>query len=375
MFDSDTIQTAGSGMTGWKSSTHDDYATISSLLKSPTSGLYVNSLPGVTIETASKARSEESLADYLDNIHSEELRQIVNTFVHNIKDQLHSKELLSNVTLIQKFHDYSSKITQDSRFVGYVISPQPSKSIKAQITHVGFEADAAQSLTMYLFESSQKSAISTFTYTSTSADSLDWTDVTSESLEIEYDADSYGAGTKYIIGYFEDDLSGQAYQVDYLNTANQARKILNRYLAISPLYVDSSKLDGTNIPDRESLDGAISTKHPGFNLRFNIKCDITNVLSDNIQMFARPHQYAVAVRVLSDALAATGINPISSAAQNREQWQSLLSQYKAELYGGHAVIGGIPIRKKGMMEELTMDFSDIDAVCLKRKEMFSRGAL
>ena len=375
MFDSGTVQTAGSGLTGWKTSTHDDFVTISSLLKSPTSGLYVNSLPGVTVEVASKAIKEESLADYLDNIHNEELRQLVNTFTHSLKNELKSKELLSNVTLIQAHNNYDSKITKNSRFVGYMIAPQPSKSVKATITQIGFEMDTAQSITVYLFESSQKAAIASFTYTSSTADSLVWQDVTSEGLTIEYDADSYGAGTKYLIGYFEDNLTGQVYKMDYSDGANVAKKIFGRYVGVSPVYINSSDLDGTNIPDRDSFGGATSCQSPGFNLRFNVKCDITNILCDNIQMFARPHQYAVAVRIMSDALANTGINPISSAAQNREQWTSLLGQYKAELYGGHAVIGGIPIRKKGMMEELTLDFSDIDAVCLKRKDIFSVGAL
>ena len=375
MFDSDTIQTAGSGLTGWKTSTHDDFVTISSLLKSPTSGLYINSLPGVTVELASKASKEESLTDYLDNVHGEELRQLVNTFAHSLKSELKSKELLSNVTLIQKHNDYDFKITKDSRFVGYMISPQPSKSVKATISQIGFEMDTAQSLTIYLFESSQKAAINSFTFTSATADSLDWQNVTSEELTIEYDADSYGAGTKYLIGYFESDLTGQVYQMDYSDGANVAKKVFGRYVGVSPIFIGSSDLDGTNIPNRNVLDGCISCKTPGFNLRFNVKCDITNILCDNIQMLARPHQYAIAVRILSDALANTGINPIASAAQNREQWTSLLSQYKAELYGGHAVIGGIPIRKKGMMEELTLDFSDIDAVCLKRKEIYSAGTL
>jgi len=369
------VQTAGSGLTGWKSSTHASYTTISSLLKSPTSGLYVNSLPGVTVELAAKAAKEESLATYLDNVHSEELRQLVNTFAHSIKDRLKSKELLSNVTLIQGYNEYSSLITKDSRFVGYLIAPQPSKSVKAQISQVGFEMDTAQSLTVYLFESTQKAAIASFTYTSDTADSLVWQDVTSENLFIEYDAGSYGAGSRYMIGYFEDDLSGQVYQMDYKDGANVAKQIFGRYVGVSPIYVPSASLDGVNIPDRDVLKGAVSCKHPGFNLRFNVKCDITNILCDNIQMFARPHQYAVAVRLLSDALANTELNPISNASQTREQWQGLLGQYKAELYGGHAVIGGIPIRKKGMMEELTLDFSDIDAVCLKKKEIFSEGWL
>ena len=174
MFDSDTIATAGSDLTGWKSSTHADYTTISSLLKSPTSGLYINSLTGITVELAEKAAKEESIADYLDNVHNEELRQLVNIFVHSLKSQLASKELLSNVTLIQAFNDYDNKITKDSRFVGYLIAPKQSKSIKATISQIGFEMDTAQSLTIYLFESSQKAAIKSFTYTSSTADSLEW---------------------------------------------------------------------------------------------------------------------------------------------------------------------------------------------------------
>jgi len=373
MFDNDTIQTAGSGLTGWKSSTHADYATISSLLKSPTSSLYVNSLPGITVQLAEKAAKEESIADYLDNVHNEELRLLVNTFVHSLKNELKTKELLSNVTLVQGYNNYDSKITKDSRFVGYLIAPKPSKNIKASISQIGFEMDTAQDITVYVFESSQKAAIKSFTYTCSTADSLGWQDISD--LNIEYDADSYGAGTRYLIGYFESDLAGQVYQMDYKDGANVSKQIFGHYMGVSPIYVPSAKLNGVSIPDRDVLESSSSCSHPGFNLRFNVKCDITDILVDNIQMFARPHQYAVAIRLLSDALANTEINPVNTSGKNREQWQNLLNMYKAELHGGHATIADTIIRKKGMMEELTLDFSNIDAVCLKKKEIFSEGWL
>ena len=376
MFDSGTIQTAGSGLVGWKSSTHENYTTISSLLKSPTSGLYVNSLPGITVQLAEKATQEESLADYLDNVHNEELRQLANTFIHSVKNELNSKELLSNVTLIQKPNLYDSKITKDSRFVGYLITPKQSKNIKATITDIGFEMDTTQDLAIYFFESSQKAAITSFTYTCATADTLEWQDTTSESLTLEYETDDKGTGCSYLIGYFEDDLTGQVYSVDYSgDAAITAKQIFGTYMGVSPLYLGSSKLDGTNIPSRDSLTGSIGCKHPGFNLKFNVKCDITDILVDNIQMFARPLQYGVAVRLLSDALANTEINPVNTSGQNREQWQNLLNIYKAELYGGHAVISGIPVRKSGMMEKLTMDFSNMDRVCLKKKEIIKEGWL
>ena len=374
MFDYGTIQTAGSGLVGWKASTHENYITISSLLKSPTSGLYVNSLPGVTVQLAEKATQEESLADYLDNVHNEELRQLVNTFIHSVKAELNAKELLSNVTLIQKNNPYDTKITKNSRFVGYLITPLQSKSIKATIQKIGFEMDTAQDLTIYFFETSQETAVTSFTYTCTTTDSMEWQDTTG--LDIEFESSDKGTGCSYLIGYFEDDLSGQVYSVDYSGeAANVAKQVFGSYMGISPIYINSADLNGTNIPERDVLSGAVSCKHPGFNLKFNVKCDITDVLVDNIQMFARPLQYAVACRLLSDALANTELNPINMAGQNREQWQNHLNMYKAELYGGHAVISGIPVRKKGMMEELTVDFSNLDAVCLKKKELFREGWL
>jgi len=376
MFDSGTILTAGSGLVGWKSSTHENYVTISSLLKSPTSGIYVNSLPGVTVELAEKAAPEESLADYLDNVHNEELRLLVNKFVNSVKSELNSKELLSNVTLIHRPNLFDSKITKDSRFVGYLITPKQSKNIKATITDIGFEMDTTQDLTVYFFESSQKSAVTSFTYTCSTADTLQWQDVSSEGLTVEYETDDKGTGCSYLIGYFEDDLTGQVYAIDYSGEAAiVAKQIFGSYMGVSPLYLASSKLDGTNIPNRDSLTGSIGCRHPGFNLKFNVKCDITDIIVDNIQMFARPLQHAIAIRLLSDALANTGLNPVTMSGQNREQWQNLLNQYKAELHGGHAAVAGSLVRKKGMMEELTVDFSRMDAVCLKKKHLIKEGWL
>jgi hypothetical protein len=82
-------------------------------------------------------------------------------------------------------------------------------------------------------------------------------------------------------------------------------------------------------------------------------------------MFGEAVQYAVAIRYLNDALNSIGLNTSISSAQNRERFEQMKIDYEGALYGG--MIEGLGY-KKGIMDHLSIDFSNLDAVCFKDKK-------
>lgn len=329
-------------------------------LKSSNSGFYVNDLP-IYLELIDDGKREQTFNNYLDNIHNAEILTVIQRFIDKQKKKLASKELLSNVTMIQRHNELDHQIVKNGRFVGYAITPRESKSININIKSIGLQSDAAESFTLYLFDPTQQTAIQSTTVTC-SGKSVEWTDL---DWDIEFDKSDGGAGSTYLIGYFEDDLSGSLYDQDWSDgMAHQAMKITRHYAGLSPARFNSSTLSGTDLPDMQYLSGALSCKTSGFNLRFNITCDITDVLVDNINMFGEAMQYAVAIRILKDALGNIGLNPTTSAAQNREQWEQMLTDFEGRLYGGYIENVGY---QRGIVDNLTLDFSELDAVCLKSR--------
>jgi len=329
-------------------------------LKSSGSGFYVNDLP-IPLELIDDAKQEMTFNDYVVNVHNSEVLKVVQRFVDRQKKKLNTKELLSNVTMIQRHNDRSQKITKNSRFVGYAITPRESKSININIKSVGMFMDRTSNVTLYLYDPHKNVALQSKSCNH-SANSVTWTDL---DWDVEFDSDN-GAGATYLIGYFEDDLLGQAYEQDWgEGMAHQSMKVTRHYAGLSPVRFSNSTLSGYTLPDMQYLEGSMNCKTSGFNLRFNIKCDITDVLVDNINMFGEAVQYGVAIRYLQDALSNIGLNPTISAAQNRGMYEQMKTDYEGILYGGYIEDVGY---RRGIIDNLSLDFSELDAVCLKARD-------
>jgi hypothetical protein len=362
MYSTTEILTAATGLVGWSSSTDAIYDSISSALKASSSGYYVNELPGVTVALLNYVPVDKSVCDYLPAIHNSETLKVIDAFLAKQKKDLATKELLSNVTLLQGYDDLDKKISQSGRFIGYAITPRESKSIVSKIQQVGFISDAAQSFTLYLYCTNTKSAIQSKTITISTPDTLEWTTL---NWDIYFDSSTYGAGQRYLIGYFESDLTANLYESVWTGSQGHiAQRIFGHYMGISPMRFNSGTLNSTYIPDVKYLKSALNCHTPGFNLRFNVKCDITNVLVDHIGMFAQAVQYQVAIRILNDALSNIELNNVTSALQHRERRKELVTEYTGKLHGGLMEnVGYIP----GIIDRLSLDFSMLDSVCLQGK--------
>lgn len=291
-------------------------------------------------------------------MHESETYKVIDRFVERQKKKVGAKELLSNVTILQRVNDLSETITKNGRFVGYAITPRESKSINVNIQSIGLQSSAAESFTLYLYDPSQEAAIESKTVTC-SGKSVTWTSL---DWDIEFDKLDGTAGATYLIGYYEDDLNGSLYTQDWSDgQAHASMKITRHYTGIAPVRFNASLLSGADLPDMQYLESSLSCKTSGFNLRFNVKCDITDILVDNITMFGEPIQHAIGIRYMRDAMGEIGLDPTSGSARNREMFTEYIADMEGKLYGG--VIDGVYV--KGLMDYLSLDFSEIDARCLK----------
>ncbi len=363
MYSKTDILAAGLELVGWRKSNDANFSSIPSILYEVDSGYYVNDLPGVNVNLLSYVGVETNVSDYVTNLHKSELIKVIDMFLAKQKVELNTKELLTNNTLIQQMDPLERTIVRDGRFVGYSIVPRESATIVSRILQVGFISDTPQTFTLYLFDSSTKAPLETKQITITEEDTIEWTTL---NWDISFDRPNGSAGQRYLIGYFEDDLSGNMYEMFWNGQcAHQSQRIFGHYMGISPIRFDRSKLNGLNRPVIEYLTSSLNCKTPGFNLRFNTKCDITKVLVDNITMFAEAVQHRIAIRILNDALSNTELNNITNARQHRETWKEMVTEYNGLLKGG-ITEAGIPV--KGIIDRLSIDFSQLDAVCLKNRK-------
>jgi hypothetical protein len=359
MYSKTQIQTAGRNLVGWSQSKSAKYNTIPSDYH--TADFYVNDLPGISVDLLDYVGAEKTISNYIPSIHDSELINVIESFIAKQKKDLETKELLSNITLIQNFIDRYRQIEHNGRFVGYAITPRESKSIVSKIQQIGFISKVPQTFTIYLYVTSSKEAIQTKNITITKADTLEWFTL---DWDVWFDSDSYGAGQHYLIGYYENDLTTALYESDWTGSQSHiAQKVFGHYMGIAPFRFPSGVLDGVNLPDCKYLRSSLNCMNSGFNLRFNTKCNITKVLTDNISMFGQALQYQIAIRILNDALSNIELNNVTGAVRNQERWEELRAQYTGMLKGG--VIEGTYI--PGIIDRLSVDFSYLDSVCLKNK--------
>jgi len=376
-FDNSAVQTCCSGLVGWRQSLDASHFTLSAANLQSTSGFYVDDLPGVEWQKVTEMITpiEADANTYLERVFDGELRRLVNRAVDRIKDKLNTKELLSNFDPVSGVASFADKMTQDARFVGYLIMPVESENLRAEITHVGMQIDTLQAnpLIIYLYDTSQKEAIATFNYTNTKDYSLEWQTVSD--FIINYRSTSGGTAQSFLLGYYEADtanaqtsqLEGQALTINLgegCEYTAKRRKRYEKFIGVAPIELPNSMLNWNgasyDLPDVEHLEDYTCSHTHGLMIKFNITCDISHVICMNKDIFAEPLQYAIAVRVLSDSLSKYSLNAVSNAKFSRDEVRDWMLKYQADLMGYNTESGW----RKGMIDRLVLDISNLDKFCL-----------
>jgi len=382
MYDRDTILSCGSGLVGWNQSADPDHTALSADLLVSTSGYRYDDLPGIDFNIIQGVLSSvyPDINVYLRRVHQSQLIKLVDRVVAKSKDQLKTKELLANFDPITGKANFEDKVTQAARFVGFMIMPHRSNNLRAEITYLGMQIDTIQTdpVRIYLYETSQQEAIATFDYQNTLPNNLEWQSITD--FIINYTSLIGGTAQTYLFGYYETDaanpqttqLEGQALYIDLCSGCTQEalrKNLYQRYIGIIPIEIPNKMLNWNgsdyDLPDTKNFENYTTNKTHGLLLKLNIICDISNVICSNIQMFAEPLQYAIAIKIFGDALSSVSHKAVTDASQNRDQWKNWMLKYEAELRGYQLESG---IWHKGLIDILVLDLSNIDDFCLKCKQ-------
>lgn len=355
-------------------STSTGTITAPSILQASSSGYYINDLPMVNFEVIQACLSKnETLKSYLNKVVEYATINVVDRFVNKVKSTLNSKELLSNQSVTTGAGSFNKLETQNARFVGYLITPIDSNNLKIQIQTIGMQCEAAQSnFKLFLYVTSQEEPLLEIPFDITKVKSLVWQTVTD--AIIRYSGDDFGTGQHFILGYYEVDpnnpqvfqLQNRALQHDFdCGCSNSVRPIYSKYAAIDPIEINNDELNwnavtGTyDIPLVEDFTNYISNLTYGLQFKINVTCDITSVLVSNIGMFSEAIQHAIAVKLLYDCYSSVDINSIAEG--KRLQIKNFAMKYDGILNG---YVTPENIRIKGLLEHLSIDFSDLDGYCL-----------
>lgn len=212
-----------------------------------------------------------------------------------------TKAMYDNLILYDGVGKTSDTITSESRFVFLKLTLKKYNNLYFQLRRIGLQASQAQAgLTIYIYHTSKYAPIATITHTSDKTYTMEWTTASNELNYFPYSATEgareQDSGGSFYIGYYEDDLTGQAIQrtCNWLkqpcgncNTEAFNKLMYNTWTKLFYLQSGSvpyTKLNGTNLWDLDDEEYDNSTNW-GMNLGFSVGCLLTQFIVDNAGLF------------------------------------------------------------------------------------------
>lgn len=348
MINYSTINTAFQGLVGYRQTNDSNTTQISTSLTGSTSGQYVTDVSGITAELIESAMPNDfhNLNHYLTGVTKQETLNAVLDFVAQHKELTKARTLLDNIDVTKHIQFFTDKVVKASRFVGLEIRPAQSDNIAIVLKRLGTQFDTIQTITFYLFETSQRTAIATKTITTTKQSSLEWNDLTD--WVCNYKSPTGGTGQSFYVGYFESALSGQA--IDTLLNRDCCGNTLvsqyNKYATVQGVVFENTALNGTSLPDTKKVGYTMQTF--GIHLKMAANCDITETIVDNKNILAPIVKNRIAMRIFRDYFNSNRVNRNRDIASDRSTTNLAICEAEYNKY----------------LKSIDIDFTDIDKDCM-----------
>ncbi len=348
MINYSTINTNFSGLVGYRQTNDSGTSQIPVSLTGSTSGQYVTDVSGINAELIESAMPADfnSLSHYLTGVTKQETLNAVLDFVAQHKELTKARTLLDNIDVTKHVQFFVDTVTKASRFVGIRIKPQQSDNIAVLLRRLGTQFDTINTITLYLFETSQNTAIKTITITTTKQNSLEWNDLTD--FICNYKSPTSGTGQTFYLGYFESALSGNA--IDTLLhkdcCGNTDVETYSRYVGVQGFVFENTALNGTSLPDIKNEGLTMQTF--GLHLKMSVTCDITETLVDNKNILAPIIKNKIAMRIFRDYFNSNRVNRNRDIASDRSTTNLAICEAEYNKY----------------LKSIDMDFTDIDKDCM-----------
>ena len=376
MFNPTIIQTCMTSLIGWRNDANTSVPQITNTaLLTSNSGLFYNDFhPLLLIENISNTLPEDKTIDnYLTEKVNSGINKALTKVVLEKKLNESTKTLLNSSKLFDGIGRFQDTIVSNGRFVGVEVEIFPSYGAKVIIDKIGLQFTSAQTnLPIYIFHTSQIDPIKTVTATTTKANSLEWLTL-SESIDFSYLSNSYDSGGMFYIGYFQDNINGQAIKKDFnfidgpCNTCRGGANLMKvwnerlNFVRIVPVEVSSGNLNGTQMFDYTKRK-YVSTNNFGLNFGVTVQCDISEYLCEQKMILTDLIGKQVAVDILNDMKHSTRLNRIANVSQN---------MIIRDLEGDRETFEpGLAKRLSDSVKAVDFDFSKIDSPCLPCNKKF-----
>lgn len=376
MYNAATINEGFAGLVGWRNPYDPAYPAVPEELSGSASGLYFQDAhPLITLENLWSSAPEFDKYDYPEN------PAAITTFYNWLKAQQQAaivgllsemttrrkladagKTLLENRMLFDGMGNYNDRIIKRGRFVYIELRLKAQKGLKYTIPGIGLQIDTPQQgLPIYVYSPTSYTPVEIIPVNITKPLSVQWVEFP-EPLVLEPGSGADAGG--YFVGYYEDDLVGQA--INRATTWGQPPCFgcsgysyesyikYSKYMAITAGSVSSNYFSDfeDNLFDVSGITANGSTNW-GMNLKINVACDLTTFFLENKALFPQAIAHAVAVKLLSVIAYSTRVNALQDKTRALAMMDIDATRKDAFIHKYNALIDG-----------LNVDFSGINAFCM-----------
>lgn len=353
MIDITKIQTALSGIVGFKQPYNPDYAIVDSVNQASSSGYYITDNPYAKIEYI---KDNQDYIDISTTDFNSLLTDIKKSAVSSVCNQVFSDyDFIDRTLLFKNASNKASVETLPTGFVGYHIRVTGQKNVAFKISRVLLDFQGTGSFTLLLWNTAKKAAIQSKVITITTDHQeviLDW---------VVDNTDTTYKG-EYYIGYIANSLTVTPYKRDW-----NAGNILS-----SPTYLEVNRVKVSNhltatLFDLTKVEGM--SEDSGLNLDITVYEDYTDFIINNKSLFARAIQVDGIISCIQLYLSSLRSN--SNQSQSAQLYEKLMIELKGT--GSESIVKVIGLENQllGEIASIRTEIGKLKKGLVKANQIFT----
>lgn len=294
-------------------------------------------------------------------------RKLNQAYMDSVRMVINRKLGLSSEakTVLNKISIYEGRGTKDfipknSRFVGWKVLLHKA-NLTFTLNQVAVQLSEGQTLNLYIYKANQSTPYKIVPLTFNTPFSM-------QSFVIEETAFSSGVtASEFYIGYYEDDLVGNAIKRDIdtismtagccNNASYRFFQQYNQYVNFRAFYVDDTDLDmvGRTLSWTEDREMVTTMTNFGINMTFTVTCDLTELIIEQKYLFFELVIQNLLTLLLTELVNSTRNNDTANMLRGL-----VLSNGNIQTY---LKIEQDRLEKR--LSEVSLDVNNLDSVCLR----------
>lgn len=288
------------------------------------------------------------------------IQMMIGDLLRYKKLEASNRALIDSLKLFDGIGSLNSRIAKRGRFVALEISVSRQEGLRVLIDKVAVQSDAGGNLPLYLYHSSTKYPLKTWSLNLGAGQVFSWQSL--EDAMLQYFDDSHSTEGSFYLGYYEDDLAGQAIKREstwgvapcYGCTGWNAQSYerWSKHVTVKAVSFMPAYLDSDNLPDMDGRSYDPSTNW-GINLALTVVCDMSTYFAHNKAVLADAIGMAFAVKMIGQIAYSTRMNTVPDKLRalalqelSEKDEDSFLNKYKQEI------------------QAVSLDFSGLSSACL-----------